>query len=118
MWFQRPSRAARVQRAARSSAVGKWTRCPASIAARASPIASIVLPTPGGPMNKTLAASSRNRSVAVADQRLVHAGLSGVVVVGQGVAGGQAGEVGARGQPAGLGGVDLDREQPLQGGHR
>ena len=52
----------------------------------------------------------------VADQSLVDAGLGGVVEVGQGVAGGQAGEVGARGQPAGLGGGDLDREQPFQGG--
>ena len=46
----------------------------------------------------------------------VDGGLGVVVEVLQGGRGGQAGEPQPAGQPAGLGGVDLEGEQPFQGG--
>jgi hypothetical protein len=53
------------------------------------------------------------------DEFLVDAGGGVVVEVMQGRWGGQRGEPEPAGQAAGLGGVDLDREQPLQRrGHR
>ena len=50
------------------------------------------------------------------DQLPVEAGGGVVVEVVQGGGGGQAGEPEPAGEPAGLGGVDLEGEQPLQGG--
>ena len=53
------------------------------------------------------------------DQRAVDAGLGVVVEVVEGGRGGQAGEPQPAGEAAGFGGVDLDREQPLErGGER
>ena len=50
------------------------------------------------------------------DERAVGGGLGVVVELLQGGRGGQGGEAQPAGQPAGLGRVDLEGEQPFQGG--
>jgi hypothetical protein len=78
-------------------------------------MASMVLPTPGGPMNSTLPPSSTNRSVGQVTQQLGgDRGLGVGVEVVEPPVGRQAGQPPARLAPSGRGRVDLDAEQPFE----
>jgi hypothetical protein len=85
--------------------------------ARARATANMVLPTPGGPMNNTLVASSRKRRVArFIHQLLVDRRLGIEVEVLKPERRGQGGEALQAGPPADLGGGDLHLQEPLQKG--
>lgn len=73
------------------------------------------MPTPGGPMNRTFVASSRNLQRAeLVDERPVDRGLGVEVEVGQAPRRRQRGEPFQARTTPGFGRGDLDREQALE----
>ena len=88
---------------------------PASTAARPRMTASMVLPTPGGPMNSTLVASAKiGACYEFPNEFLVDAGLGGEVEVVELPGGGEVSESYPGVPSALLGGFDLNPEQPFE----
>jgi hypothetical protein len=86
-------------------------RWPCSAAWRPTATASIVLPTPGGPISKRLPCSSTKRNVASSlDERGSRPGLGVVVDVGERDLGGEAREPDSLFEPAPFGRFDLGGE--------